>query len=68
MAAIFFGHAVASLSMLGLAVVQERFITDPRVTVAFPLVLCDLAPTSLLAVPQPAVTIWLRVHVAWPVA
>ena len=52
--------------MLGLALVQERFIANPRVGVVLPPVPCDFAPTSDLAVPKPAVTISL--HVAWPVA
>src|SRR5262245_53733196 len=44
--------------MFGLALVQKHFIADPHERVAFPSVLYDFAPTSNLAVPQPAVTFW----------
>jgi hypothetical protein len=54
--------------MLGLALVQECFIADPHERLALPCVLCDFAPTSNLAVPQPTVTIWPSVHVARPIA
>jgi hypothetical protein len=67
MAAIFFRHAVASLSMLGLALVQERFITDPHVTYRYRRLRDGKEGRwGEVTKDQRDGDSWLRVHVPWP--